>query len=56
MDWRIAIQRSGRAITREVSKARHDFQHALQADRWQMVQAARANIEGLLESGRFKQA
>ena len=52
--WRTAIQRAGREITREVRNARREFQRVIQADRQQRVQVAGANIEGYMESGRFK--
>ena len=42
--------------TREVRKARCDFQRTLQEDRQLRVQAAGLNIEGLLEAGRVKEA
>ena len=54
--WRTAFQRAGRASTREVRKARRNFQRMLQADRHQRVQAAGANVEELLEAGRFKES
>ena len=54
--WRAALLWAGRAITREVCKARCDFQRALQKDRRRRVQASGLNIKGLLESGRVKEA
>ena len=56
LDWRAALQRSGRAITREVHKVRRNFQRALQEERRQRVQAVGSNIEGLLEADRVKVA
>ena len=53
---RSAPQRAGRASTREVRKARRDFQHTLQEDRRQRVQAAGSNIEIFLEDVRVKEA
>ena len=54
-DWRTAIQREGKARTREVRKARRDFQRTIQADRQQREQASGAKIEELLESVRVKE-
>ena len=51
-DRRSALQRAGRASTREVCKAQSDFQRALQEDR---VQAVGSNIEGFLETCRVKE-
>ena len=55
-DWRAALLRAGQESTREVQKARRDFQRALQGDRRQRVQSAGSKIEGLLEAGRVKEA
>ena len=55
-DWREALQREGRAITREVHKVRRNFQRALQEERRRRVQAVGSNIEGLLEADRVKVA
>ena len=55
-DWRAALLRAGQESTREVHKARRDFQRALQGDRRRRVQLAGSNIEGLLEAVRVKEA
>ena len=59
--WRLADQRAvllrtGRASTREVCKARRDFQHVLQEDRRQRVKTAGSTIEALMAYGRVKEA
>ena len=41
---------------REVWEERRDFQHAMQEDRRQRLQAEGANIKDLLESGRVKES
>ena len=46
----------GRASTREVSKARRDFQRGIQEDIRQRVKAAGLTIEGLMAAGRVKEA
>ena len=56
VDRRTALQRAGRVRKREVRKVWRDFQRGLQADKRQRVQAVGANIEGLLETGRVKEA
>ena len=55
-DWRKELQRVGRERTRDVCKARCDFQCALQADRRKRVQSTGTRIEGFLEAGRVKEA
>ena len=54
-NWRAALIRTGRASTREVHKAQHDFQRKLQEDRRRRVQAAGYTIEGLMAAGRIKE-
>ena len=58
--WRLGYQRSallwaGRASSREVCKARRDFQCALQEDRWQGQRSAGKNKESLMVDGRVKE-
>ena len=55
-DQRRELLWSGRSSTREVRKARRNFQHVLQEDRRRRVKLTRGNIEGLLEAGRGKEA
>ena len=55
-DWRAVLQREGWASTREVCKARRNFQRALHEHRRRRVQAAGSNIEGLLATDRVKEA
>ena len=55
-DRKAGLQRAGIAITRDVRKARRDFQRALLADRRRRVQVMGTSIVGLLESGRVKEA
>ena len=54
-DQRAALNRTGQESTREVCKARRDFQHRLQKDRQKRVQTAGSHIEGFLEAGRVKE-
>ena len=55
-DHRAALHWAGIISTREVCKARPNFQCALQADRPRRVKAMGASIEGLLEAVRLKEA
>ena len=54
-DRRTALHREGQERTREVCKARHDFQPTLQEGRRKRSQEERSNIEVLIEAVRVKE-
>ena len=51
-DMAVGLLQIGRAITREVRKARRNFQRALQEDTCWRVQASGSTIKGLVAAGR----